>query len=516
MQKKHLICLFLFCVYTSCLYSQNSDTLVKTYGAFNFAQFKNLWNDTQNPASTFYQTYSQIGNASVNYGYQDNDFHSVFKAKSQNYFAVNTEGFTTKKGISYFGKFQYMNAQEQDLTWNNTSFISKDNPFILADSVGGNYDNEQFLLEGGISFPLGKSGNVWGLKAKYHVGSKANQSDPRPDIVSLRASVTMGVIVKRNLWDFGINLYLERLSEEIDVSIVDKVNHRYFRFMGFGQYQGVTDTYFERLYTGRNYGVALQASYNSGSLKNITELKIHREYERAEDGGGFTKYRAGDYKAYAINFSDKMFWFRDNYINKLSFNATYKNTKGIWFDQNMETGDDGTSYWHVYNESVKYKKNIFDLGLNYSLVKKKKDQASFKFSGNVNLNIALADFYPEKFHEDIYNLTVSLKNRKNWYKDKVDVSVSIGTEYRYNIKKDIYVQNIELQNIITYPEYYYRSSDYFLMDCELRLGLKKIFKTGIFPYVSLTGNGIFLTDKNSVYNDGDHRFFANLKVGFVF
>lgn len=512
MLKKHIVYLIIFFAQIGFVFAQNANVLKKDV---RYMPFLNLWELTNNPVNISYHSCPNFTDASVQYGIVDGDYRKVIHPEKVNYVKVNTEGYTLLNKMSFYGKLNYLNQKEKGLNWNNVSFISPDNPFILADSIGGNYDIEQFNLQGGISSSLGEKFK-WGVDVKYSVGSKTNQSDPRPKIISFRTSINSGIAFKQKDWEFGANISYEKFKEEIDIMVVDRLfNYRYFRFLGFGVYQGVTADYFDRLYWGWKYGGALQAKYKTDHLENLVEIKIRKEYERGQEGSKRTKYLTGDYEAFVLGISDHLILDKDNYLQKISLQTSIKSIKGFWFDQEEKIDEDNAYYWQVYNKSLKYKKYILNAELDYHIFKKRKNIIRSGFSGGLRLNIELADFYPENFKEDVYTITGKLGYLKNWSSAKLDISSSIKSGYRYNIKSKLNVFNVELQDKITYPEYYYKNSNFAFVDGDLRFELKKLMHAKLFPYISLNGTYFFVTDKTSPFYK-DSRVTTNITMGFIF
>ncbi|TAJ14680.1 hypothetical protein DMA11_04735 [Marinilabiliaceae bacterium JC017] len=496
--------------------AQSSEKLIKDINTFDLLPTYNVWQYSSNPAGIFYHPNASLSETNIDFSHENGDYQRVFEPESKRSIAFQTQGYTLVKGIRFYGKLSYYNGLERNLKWNDVAFIAPDNPFILADSTGGDYDNEQFLLQGIIASQIGKSDFYWGLNLNYKAGSKADQTDPRPKITSMRAEISPGIILSKEHWQYGMNLHLEKFKEEIDIKVVDNyVNHRFFRFMGFGMYQGVTKSSLERIYKGENYGLALQLQYTNSSFSNILELKADKEYERAQEGAESTIYLSGDYKGFSMQLSDHLTVNRSNLYHTLSMYANYKTIKGIWFDQEQQTYEDGTKYWEVYNQSVKYKRSVINLHLGYDLLKMKEGTEDFRVGADVMLEALMSDFYPENYYENIFNLTTKVNGKKSWSLNNADISLKAGVGYRFPLKQEIYIENIELQDQITYPEHYYHSSELLSLNGEMKIGIPHFFNTNAIPYLAVNGNYLCALADYSKYN-GSTRLLTSFKVGFIF
>ncbi len=490
---------------------------VKYINSFEKIPINNLWIITNNPAAISNNDFEKLGNVSVGYNTKKGDYYRYNQPESINSILFSAEGYTKPNKITFYGKMDYYNAREKNLNWNNVSFISSNNPFILADSIGGDYDNEIFTLTGKMASQFGENKSNWGISIKYKVGNKVDQTDPRPEIQSQRISIRPGIILAIKNWEFGVNGYYESFKEDTDITVVDHyISYRYFRFMGFGIYSGISDDYFERVYKGYNYGVALQTKYSRHSLKNILELKITNEYERAHEGSLSTRFLAGDYNGTIINIKDRLQIRKNNLIHTFHFNGELRLIKGTWYDQNQVTGDDGTIYWDVYNKSVKYKNVLVNANLEYSLTKEKDNLINHVFFGKLDIKGEMCDFYPDKFLNNYYNLTSTIGYHKNWFSKTFQIALKFNLGYKFNLNKEFYAKDIEFLETITYPEYYYNITNQIKFNNEIKIGFNKLLKVPILPYMAVSSDFVYCKDNNYNYYNNDYRVLGNIKIGIIF
>ncbi len=498
-------------------YAQTSDSSRLGSDPFFFLSNNNTWISTQNPACITVLPFNGFGQLFLDYSYKEGNYRRVFQPESKKYFSATTEGYSQVKGVNYYGKMGYSIGKEQALKWNDVSFISENNPYVLGDSIGGNYDNEMFNLEGKIASKLMDNYFRWGIGLSYLVGNKSDQNDPRPNIGSMRISISPGLIInKGGAWSFGVNMKGERFKEDIDITVEDYlISYRYFRFMGLGIHQGITDDYFSHQYYGHVYGGGIQAQFRENSFSNMLEITAENIYERSQDGTSKIGYLTGDYKDFSVGISDLLRFTNGDVMQEVDFKIDFYKVSGTWFDQTQETADDGTTYWEVYNESVRYKKQKLDFSFIYSWITKKEGVRSLTVSPGIMYEYSREDFYPELYYEKFQNVSVKINTQNCWHTDKSDLLLMLDIEYRFNLNNDIYIDNIELKDKITYPEFYYQLVDFLGVNGKVRYNFSRIISKKYLPFIALSGQMLYVTDTN-IYYKNDLRITGKITTGFIF
>lgn len=508
---KHLRLIIFILFYCNQQYAQIKDTLKTVISLQNIYQ-KKLLLQTDNPVAIY--DVKEIAKVDVSYNTEEGKYANYNQPKKINSLVFSAEGYTKPKMISFYGKIKYYNIKEEELKWNNTSFITKNNPFVFADSIASDYDNEFFFLQGKIASKPKNSHFKWGVSMNYKVGNKVDQNDPRPEIQSQRIAIKPGILYSRNKWDFGLNLYYEKLKEEINVTVVEyNVNYYYFKFLGFGVFFKDSGSSFSRSYDGNNYGLSFQTLYkNNESVKSVFEIKYINKYERAEDGSTKIKFLSGDYKNSVLSFYNKWVINSSNLSsNQILLNASIENVKGIWFDQKQTLASDNTLYWKVYNKSIRYKAFFLNSEIAYTFLK-----SNYSIKINMSLNYVKSNFYPNKFFENYYNITPNITYKKIWFLNKNQLHISTNLGYRFNLKKDILIDdNLEFSNSITYPEYYYKTANILYFNNEFKIGLTGMFKNKLLPYLSFKGSMVHSKNKNKFYNN-KIRYSGSVRLGVIF
>lgn len=475
------------------------------------------WLMTDNPAALAHID-QRIVDVYLGVSHTQGNFYNYNRPKAIDAINFATEGYSKPDRITFYGKMGYQKSREYSLHWNDVSFISSENPYIIADSIGGDYDNEIFNLEGKMASQNASGSLKWGVALSYKVGKKVDQTDPRPEISSMELSAKPGLTVIRGDWEIGANLLVMRFLEEVDFDVEDHyTNYRYFRFMGFGEYLGLSDDYFSRNYKGWDYGGSIQAQYKGANWTNLLEVQVLDEYERAQEGSTNTRFLAGDYSALTIGFSDRIRFPHGQGDHGIQFRGSLTEVEGKWFDQNQMTDDDGTQYWQVYNESIRYKKTIVKAGILYERTQKAENTLTNSIlSAGLRLRMDMGNFYPEGYQQDIYNMTGNLGIYKQWLLGKAHLSLDIDLAYRYNLQSDLEVGEIVLAERTTYPDHYFRSADGLDINGIVKFGLPHLFKTAVLPYLSIDTRWIQTTVQVPYFDDHAHRLYGGIKLGMAF
>ena len=499
-----------------CLASHRADTTVVFDNVSVVPVVNDVWWFTSNPVSISMTPFAPYGELNFMYSEEKGNYRRPTKPENLNYFNVRTEGYAKTNKLFFYGNMGYQYGKELGLKWNNVSFISENNPFAIADSLGGNYENEIYSLEGILSSKTTKSRMKWGVGARYEVGHKTNQSDPRPLIQSMRSAIVPGVVAMLNNWEIGANLTAEHFKEEIDFTVINQfVNHRYFRFKGLGQFQGATDDFFSRNYHGHRLGGGLQTAYRKASFVNLLDVSINRIYERAAEGATNTRYLAGDYKDLVLVLNDYIRINRHNKIHELNMTVQLSKVDGIWHDQSEKNGDDGTRYWEVYNSSIKYTDEQLTSAIEYSLTTMENNRPGIRVAARTEYRRSRARYYPELYYEDIDNLRISVDGQKNWYAGWCNLSLRLGSSYRHNLSGKFYSEGA-LKYLIAWPEHNYPTTNLIAIDADIKLGFPGLWGDKALPFISLGYEYQSVLNNNENYNNGDKRTIGQISAGFNF
>lgn len=177
-----------------------------------------------------------------------NSLHSVYRnaEASDNFYLVRdgnrtssmdlqSESFQQGKKFSFFGKAAYGTEHKRNTGWNNVEDYSLVAPYVIADSVGGDYYRESYGLEGGFAYH--RNGSDWGLRGAYQGSVSYRQVDPRPKNTVSVIRFNPGWMYTHSRFKAGVFAEYVRYRQNVDISI-EKNDRKIFFYLlqGFGTY----------------------------------------------------------------------------------------------------------------------------------------------------------------------------------------------------------------------------------------------------------------------------------------
>lgn len=187
--------------------------------------------------------------------------HSLFEGKSGYLFQAKAEGYQVDTGKSAFSGFAvYERGVNRNVRWTNVRDVALLYPYLIADSLGGDYHNEGYKLGGSWSLYHKK---VWyGLRGSYRGEVAFRPRDPRPKNTVSELVLNPGTLFRLGKWYggafFSYTFYKQHVSVEIQ-----EPNRKdlFFVLKGMGLYDYLFSTVengFSRYYRSNAYQFGLQ------------------------------------------------------------------------------------------------------------------------------------------------------------------------------------------------------------------------------------------------------------------
>jgi len=213
------------------------------------------------------------------------------------------------------GSVRYSNGVKRKVNWNSSSDYFVVYPYVIADTLGGNVNKEEYSFSGGYSARHGRF--HWGVEGAYRALHEYRMVDPRPrNIVSdLQVKASAG-------WRLLPGYVLEatagyrRYSQNQSMAFISQrgKNSAVFHLTGLGnhfaRFSGTTDTYMNTRYAGNGVSVGLawslvrQKGWEAGVeyslldlvhfLPNLNQVPYTEAYTRNVRARGALVSRAGD------------------------------------------------------------------------------------------------------------------------------------------------------------------------------------------------------------------------------
>lgn len=328
-----------------------------------------------NPVRLTRNVLRNVGQGTFDFNYEYGDFRKVDGTKHQTDFGVNIEGLRQLGKFDVSGHINYRNYKLRDHRWNNTLFLTEDNPFVFADSIQSEADLEQFDLGTSDAWRINDRLTL-GIDANLLIGEFSDQADPRPktdaSIVKIRPALEWKL---NDTWQIGAVGGVDMYRSKMAASIINaQIKYTLFLMKGLGDYQrfSTADYYsWTREYKGYNYVGALQLTTTpqGADWQNFLELHGNFKTENAYDGGSEWEFKGGDYKNFSVGLTDNWILRHNDVNHRITLYADYVGGKGKWYDQQKRTDalHGNRNYYEVVDSYDIYKSTQLTTKLEYQL-----------------------------------------------------------------------------------------------------------------------------------------------------
>lgn len=479
----------------------------------------NLWLNSNNATGLSINPVQDYGHVVFEGIYNESDYKATYNPSEKLEYGMDASGYKTLDNIYLQGGFSFHRSDEDNIEWSSMMDTDRDCPFILADSVGGDWKKDYYKLN-----MMAASTPIWnvfrlGLGVDYNVSTGGRDNDPRPKSIikdlRLRPSVILDVSGRSNI---GLTYIYEDYRQ--DIAIMNKYGvggSLMYKIMGLTlKEKPVTKSSIEYRIEQWNNGLALQYAYSGNKVNYISELtyKLNTEkgilspYKSYEDLVDGVLYSAAeeDYK-----YSREAFQFYSAINLKKTSKLHYVKLHAIY--------DEGKMY-NLSTEQVEMKTANMSIDAVYELYTNMLNQSEAgKFLINVNYHNSEYEtlFYAIQTIEKIvfateYDKAFSMFGKK--------FSANIRLKYSQNLNSELTIEPesefIEIETDITQPfvmhNYEYLIADYAASN------------VGITYYGSLKNNtNYYITCNAGRLEVLNSDFFSNasqtsvsLKVGLLF
>ncbi len=169
------------------------------------------------------------------------------------------------RNTTLWGEAYYHNGRIDGINWNETSEPTVVQPYLLADSVGGNMNVERYSFMGGWA----RYGNRLALGASigYTAGLYYRNVDPRPRNVTADLDVRAGI--GYNVWrDYVLaaSINYKKYKQTNNVAFYSELgNDKIFHLLGFANdYSRFAGTGIQTYYNGNRFGASLNFYPSTG------------------------------------------------------------------------------------------------------------------------------------------------------------------------------------------------------------------------------------------------------------
>lgn len=235
---------------------------------------------------------------------------------------------TSKKGIGFSGYAGYESGKRLNTAWSNVAAAPEYYPYLVADSIGGDYRSERYLLGG--AFQMQHNSHRGAIRIDYDGSVHWRSTDPRPKNTVSNMGLTLGYMYHASFGLIGAALSLESRKQHLDIRIEeDKRKDRFYHLLGMGLFDhrySTVESSFSRYYrgTGMKAEVSFAQQMNKGWYARVQFENSRMDVEESDTRISAFSKRTGFTSSlgYQLNTSEDYRW--DNRLD-----ISYRKLKGF-------------------------------------------------------------------------------------------------------------------------------------------------------------------------------------------
>ncbi len=479
---------------------------------------ESFWLNSIN-SSRFYQ--SEIRNYSkveLNYGYENGSFKKVYEPAKNSIIGFNTTGIKSYKKLHFLGTLNYSHQLSKDIDWSLMMDAERSNPFMLADSIGGDWIKDSYTLGLKIcSDPIWNFVN-FGIDMNYSVAMGGRDNDPRPQslIKNIRVAPSVAFVLgsKNSL---GLSYIYSDYKQDIDVVIKSGVGSAvFYKIMGLALKENpLNKSSYDYRIESSDRGVSLLYEASMGDATVITEgtYTLSAEQDIYAPYASVINPKTNEVSlnpTIDVEFSEKQY--------DVSFGLDFRNQR---IPQKISLGfnyDDGRLYNHGTSQ-VEYNRKKQSYSIKYVALLNASDlhkATTITLGTNFTRENANQAFYAKREMETI-TAYAKVNHAFTVFGQEFCAEMNLRGKFNLNSYFTINPESvfIEPETAITKPviwsTYYFDAAEWICPGVAVNYypTISKKFKT----YLSANWSGVILT-KDDYFKNGT-RTFAQLKFGFL-
>lgn len=468
MTAKYITSLFISCVCCITAYSQKNDAPFTLSGKMETLPLLYPWLQTENAAGIS-SIKGSIGRTFAGASVEQGDFRRPQQPSNSGQLLFLSERYQQLSRGYVYGSFQFKQQRDQDVKMTQVLDPYRGNPYILADSLGGDWTKQfyELNLKAATASLAGNKLHL-GIGLVFKAGTGARQNDPRPFNTSNELTLTPSAI-----WNItgnsklGVNGMFNIYKEEIITESKNyTLNQRRYMLTGLGTYF-VSDFFSNpstRNYKGKTYGGDLQYEWRKNNLTWLSSIGYRDRTEEVVDGtdrprkGGTLEEK--QYKALtSIQYAARKY----NHI--LLAEWTQYDRSGMEEHQKFNSESDKL-IWETFLKTALTTSLVTRGSLSYQLFKPRNQQ---EFNWIINAGVAFNGLdnkynYPRSL-QIVDMMDYSIGGRKSWRchgKNNLIAGINATYTSRVTSKEE---NNLDpgTTNLVTwqffYPDHGYLSSE---------------------------------------------------------
>jgi hypothetical protein len=449
---------------TNVLFAGEPDSLGQftSLSSEKILHLKTIWSGSANAASLqFFDFNTKIAKAYLNYNFAEGDFRKYKQENRYNEIGFYTNGYINLKKWKFYGDFNYFKNKNEGVKWTDVLEPYNDNPYILADSVGGTYHKEYFKMRGKAAWQINDR-FVFGIDMKYKAGVGARRKDPRPKNITTTFDISPAINFTFNKIKLGTNFRYETSKEDIEITTVTDSTYDYFNMKGLGAFSVSTEKD-RRSHDSNRFGGGLQIGFTGDKISNLTEVNFNRKKTDIKRGVSFP-LQVVLLENYSTEIASTfMFLQNKNTVNKIKIYFADQHIYG--HEPVVEPKLEQYSYqWETLAKYTLYWHNQQKYGANYSYYKLT-DNNHFNWGGTVSGEVTTSEtkyyFVPETNEQTLNYFNLKGAFEKEFYTQQNTVVLSVNGSYQKGFNSSYKIVADEVLRETVNTEFVAHDFDYF-------------------------------------------------------
>lgn len=451
---------------------------------------RNNWLQTENAAGMQLSRLWPTGKTALLYNNLSGGMKLAQQPESTDRLQFISERYQPLGKAIFYGSFSYTGQDDRNIRLSDVLDPYRGTPYILADSIGGNWKKQLYALKLKAAAPPLAGGRLMaGIGAELNVATGARQNDPRPLNRSNEINITPGLIWKSGSHSHvGINGLYGKYREEVSLEVKNTyINHFLYKLLGVGQYElpGIFSVGASRNYAGSKYGADLQYGLKTDRMNWLSTAGYRTYSEEVSDGNSVPR-KAGTWKQKDYQVTSVLHFDGGQAFQQLKFEGQLLEDTGIEFHEYFNSA---ANQWQTILEAPFYLAETRRAALSYTFVQQS-DEKVYNWLAAAALNYQSADktYTVPASSARTERLDFSVKGGKNFLVGKnASLQTSLSLGYSKSLSDGLsFIPVTSDRNLIArevlYPDHAYLTGDRLMVTCEgqYNFNMKKVKGTQFF------------------------------------
>lgn len=433
-----------------------------------------------NPSATFTLPDYRFAVLGAEYGLSsaDEKMHLVQDGNGLNALRIQTKSYLKSGNKSYFGEASFVSDQRSNVQWCDVEDRALLNPYLIADSIGGDYYREAYSMGGGTSIQTGN----WelGLRGLYKGGVSYRKVDPRPRNTVSSITVNPGITYFAGPWKLGWYGSYQRYRQNVDIQVEKEGRKVYFFLLqGFGTYNrqfSELEESYSRIYKGNLFRTGLTMNFSkTPASKTGMRLSVQRDLLEVGESD-----RRTPYKITRNGLGGELTHQQDLMGRTLFVRGSYDLLQTIGNETQYTPATINTNYivWNFATASDRYQSLAQEATLSLLLANQKYWERSIWGQVEAEWHDNKQNYYTPDYQQVVEDVVgkATLGLHCPMHRSCLDASLSGG--YRQVLSSSLFqTENTLLAERLVLPDYAFLSSDYAFYEVKLKYGVGQVSGT---------------------------------------